>query len=178
MKRSLLILALALGANHLNAQHFTPVDEGSNVKFIIKNFGLNVTGEFKGLKGDISFDPDKLSSASFIASVDAATVNTGNGSRDRHLRKEEYLFVEKFPLIDFASTRISAISGKLVMEGRITIRGVTKNISFPFTAVQGTDDDHFEGEFRLNRRDFGVGGSSWVMSDELTVSLSVRAIKK
>jgi polyisoprenoid-binding protein YceI len=96
MKRSLLILALALGANHLNAQHFTPVDEGSNVKFIIKNFGLNVTGEFKGLKGDISFDPDKLSSASFVASVDAATVNTGNGSRDRHLRKEEYLFVEKF----------------------------------------------------------------------------------
>jgi polyisoprenoid-binding protein YceI len=64
------------------------------------------------------------------------------------------------------------------MEGRITIRGVTKNISFPFTVVQGTDADHFEGEFRLNRRDFGVGGSSWVMSDELTVSLSVRAIKK
>ena len=60
----------------------------------------------------------------------------------------------------------------------LTIKGTTKEISFPFKATAKGDDYLFEGEFPLNRRDFNVGGGSLTMSDHLTVSLKVLSKKK
>jgi polyisoprenoid-binding protein YceI len=68
----------------LQAQNYHVTDAGSEVKFTIKNFGLNVAGSFKGLKGAVVFDPSSLAASSVNVTVDAATVNTGNGSRDKH----------------------------------------------------------------------------------------------
>ena len=179
IKNTVLGLGVILFIGSLSAQTYTPSDNGSSVKFSIKNFALNVGGSFKGLKGKLTFNPASLSASSFNVSVDAATVNTGNGSRDNHLRKEEYLDAGKFPLISFASTKItpSGEAGNFMMNGKITIKGVTRNISFPFTATLKSDGYLFNGSFKLNRRDFGVGGSSMVMSDNLTVILSVLAKK-
>src|SRR5665647_1760107 len=175
MKKLICSFAVTVFVSYLFAQNYTPADNGSYVKFSIKNFGLNVSGGFKGLKGKASFNPANLPASSINAAVDAATVNTGNGSRDSHLKKEEYFDVAKYPLISFVSTKItnSTKAGTLFIEGKITIKGVTKTISFPFTATPNSNGYLFEGEFKLNRRDFGVGGKSLVMSDNLTVSLSV-----
>src|SRR5258706_4533080 len=79
------------------AQAYKPVDEGSKVKFVIKNFGINTGGTFNGLDGAVIFDPANLANAPFEVSVDAKTVDTDVESRDNHLRKEEYFDVEKFP---------------------------------------------------------------------------------
>lgn len=161
------------------SQTWKPVDEGSNVKFVIKNFGINTGGFFNGLNGSISFDPVNLSSASFDVSVDAKTINTDVEARDNHLRKEEYFNVEKFPALHFKSTKVTKTNSKdfLYMFGNITIKGITKEIKFPFKATQKEEGYLFEGNFKLNRRDFGVGGSSLTLSDELTVTLSVFAKK-
>ena len=61
------------------------------------------------------------------------------------------------------------------MFGKITIKGVTKEINFPFTSTAKNGGYLFEGSFKLNRRDFGVGGDSISLSDGLTVSLSIFA---
>ena len=179
MKKLILSCIVTIFVLGLFAQNYSPADNGSEVKFSIKNFGFTVIGNFKGLKGKLSFNPANLPASSISTSVDALTINTGNGKRDGHLKKEEYLDVEKYPLISFASTKISnsTKAGTLFMEGKITIKGVTKAVSFPFTATPKGNDYLFEGEFKLNRRDFGVGGNSMVMSDNLTVSLSVLAKK-
>jgi len=162
------------------AQQYKPVDEKSEIKFVIKNFGLNTSGSLTGLKGTINFDPSNPAASSFNVSVDVNTVNTGSDARDNHLKKEEYFDVAKYPEISFVSKKISNSTkeGELFLEGDITIKGVTKSISFPFTATPKGNDYLFEGEFILNRRDFGVGGNSLVMADNLTVSLSVVAKKK
>lgn len=179
MKKLILFLAVSIFVPALFAQNYAPSENGSEVKISIKNFGLNVSGSFKGLKGKLSFNPANLPASSFSAGVEAATINTGNGSRDSHLKKEEYLDVAKYPVISFVSAKItnSTKPGTLFIEGRITIKGVTKMVSFPFTATPKSDGYLFEGEFKLNRRDFGVGGNSMVMSDNLKVSLSVFAKK-
>ena len=57
------------------AQKYTPVDDGSGVKFKIKNFGVTVGGSFNGLKGMIQFDAGKLTSSSFDVSVESSTVD-------------------------------------------------------------------------------------------------------
>ena len=176
MKKHILLITSAIFLSSLLvAQNFLPTDDSSKIKFSIKNLGLNVSGSFKGLKGKIFFDKTNLPMSSFNVSVDVATVNTGIEARDNHLKKEEYFDLAKYPEINFVSKKISnpARDGELLIEGDITIKGVTKSISFPFTATPKGNDYLFEGEFMLNRRDFGVGGHSLVMADNLTVSLSV-----
>ena len=163
----------------ISAQTYTPTDAGSKVRFVIKNFGINTGGTFDGLSGNITFDPASLATASFNVSVDAKTVDTDMEARDNHLRKAEYFDVEKFPKLSFKSTKVTTTNkeGYLFMFGTITIKNVSKEVSFPFTQKSKDDGILFEGEFKLNRRDFGVGGKSFSMSDELTVELSIFAKK-
>lgn len=177
MKKLLLFFVCYCLAVALPAQNYHVTDAGSEVKFTIKNFGLNVAGSFKGLKGAVVFEPSSLAASSVNVTVDAATVNTGNGSRDKHLKKDDYFDAVKYPQLRFISTKISGKPGAYTIEGNLTIKGVTKFISFPFTATTIANGYQLAGQFKINRRDFNVGGSSWVLSDELTVSLNVAAIK-
>lgn len=179
MRKLFLFTSALLMAFIVSGQTFIPSDEGSKVKFVIKNFGINTGGTFDGLKGSISFDAANLSTASFNVTVDAASVDTDMDARDKHLRKPEYFDVEKYPTISFKSSKITKTNkeGYLYMFGTITIKGVSKEISFPFTQVAKDGGILFDGEFKLNRRDFGVGGKSFSMADELTVQLQVLAKK-
>ena len=171
----LLISAIIFTAAH----NFSPTDTGSKVRFVIKNFGINTGGTFEGLSGAIVFDSTNLSTASFDVSVEAKTVDTDIEARDNHLRKEEYLDVEKYPTLNFKSTKITKTNKPeyLYIFGNLTIKGVTKEVKFPFTYTPKDGGYVFEGEFTINRRDFAVGGRSFSMSDELSVELSVFAKK-
>lgn len=161
------------------AQDYSPVDKSSAIKFSIKNFGLTVGGSFTGLQGTIHFNPAGLPLSTFTVSVDAKTVNTGMAARDNHLRKEEYFNVQQYPLLSFVSKQITAGDkpGTYLLTGTFTIKGVSKQISLPFTAAPLNGGWLFMGECKLNRKDFKVGGASFVLSDNLTVSLSVFAKK-
>ncbi|MBI2731147.1 MAG: YceI family protein [Sphingobacteriales bacterium] len=177
---TILFTAVAiLGINLLQAQNYVPVDDGTGVKFKIKNFGITVGGSFTGLKGKIEFDAAKPGNSMFDVSVESKTVNTGIGSRDKHLRKEDYFDVEKFPSISIRSTKITPATkeGWLYFFGTVTMKGVTKEISFPFRVNEENGGYRFNGEFKLNRRDYSVGGNSISLSDNLTVSLDVFAKK-
>ena len=176
MMKSIFAIAIFLSAIFsASAQSYKPVSNGSEIKFTIKNFGLNVTGHFSGLSGTIEFNPSNLSASSFNVSVDASTVNTGIDMRDSHLKKEEYFNVEKYPAINFVSTGISGDSNGYTVTGRLTIKGKIKDISFPFTATTQNNGVLFSGNFSINRKDFGVGGGSAVMSSNVDVSLKVFA---
>ena len=108
MKQFLTVMAFFFCSTDIVAQNYTAADAGSEVKFSIKNFGLNVDGSFKGLQGKIVFDPANLSTATINVSVDAATVNTGNGSRDKHLKKDDYFDVAHHTKLTFLSSKISS----------------------------------------------------------------------
>lgn len=179
MKKTLFLLAaLFICACSITAQRIlTPLDAGSKVHFVIKNFGFKVGGDFKGLKGTIKFLPANLPASAFDVSIDANTIDTDNESRDEHLRKDEYFGVATYKTIELKSTRVvpSTTAGRFYMYANLTLKGVTKPIEFGFGATAKDGGYVFDGEFKINRRDFGVGGSSTTMSDNLTVSLSVLA---
>lgn len=168
----------ALLTFYLQLGNYVPVDAGSEVSFKIKNLGVSVGGSFSGLQGKIQFDPANPAASVFDASVDVNSINTGIDMRDDHLKKEEYFDVQNYPRMRFVSTKITAgRGGTYNMTGQLTIKGVTKEISFPFTARVQNGGYQFEGEFKINRRDFKVGGSSFTMSDNLTVHLNVLATR-
>ena len=179
MKKILPGLICLLCSIHSLSQNYIPIDNGTEIGFLIKNLGLNVNGKFNKIKGKINFVPDNVLQASFNILVEAATVNTGNATRDNHLKKEDYFDVAKFPALSFVSTKItkSSTADNFLMEGKVTIKGVTKNVSFNFTADPKPGGYLFSGQFKLNRRDFGVGSKSLILADNLTVLLSVFAKK-
>ena len=169
-----LIQLIAIGAF---SQQYKATDEGSSVKFSIKNFGFETGGFFTGLEGKINFDPADVSQDSFDLSVDANTINTDNTMRDNHLRKEEYFDVQNYPRIRFVSTSVKVDNNAhFTVTGKLTIKNTTKEITIPFTATPKNEGYIFTGEFKLDRKDFKVGGSSTI-SNSLTVHFSVFARK-
>jgi polyisoprenoid-binding protein YceI len=177
MKQILLgIVSLLLTAQ--KAPTLTPTDQGSSVKFEIKNFGFTVGGSFTGLKGNVKFDPNELNNSLFDVTIDANTINTGIDMRDEHLRGEDYFNVKNYPRIHFVSTSITPgkKAGTFFVSGNLTIKETTKEISFPFTAQSQAEGFLFNGEFKINRRDFKVGGGGTI-SNDLNVKLEVVAKK-
>jgi polyisoprenoid-binding protein YceI len=177
MKKIVQLLMIVMAGNLVMAQ-YKPVDNGSSIQFTITNFGIGTGGSFSGLQGDIKFDINDLEGAIFDVSIDANSVNTGNGTRDNHLRQETYFDVKNYPHISFVSTKVSPSNkaGVLFIFGKLTIRNQTKDISFPFTAEPNGNGYLFKGTFNINRKDFGIGGTSTI-SNNLEIQLSILSTK-
>src|SRR4051812_33846788 len=150
---------------------YRPIDKTDSVTFTIKNFGISTKGEFQGLKGSIKWDAANPSNSSFDVTVDANTINTAIDMRDKDLKEANWFDVSKYPTINFKSINVTATK----VTGNLTIKGVTKQISFPFSVTPVASGYRFEGTFLLNRRDFGVGGNSFSLSDHVQVMLKVYA---
>lgn len=147
----------------------------SAVTFKIKNASINVDGAFKTFEAQIDYNEAVQAPSSIKATIKTESIDTGIEGRDKHLRKEEYFNVATFPSITFASTQILKNSnGSFVAEGKLTIKGVTKDIKIPFTYTNGI----FEGTVKLNRLDYGVGGGSLTMGNDVEVFLKVAAATK
>lgn len=169
------VLLIQLLTTTTFAQQYKVTDEGSSIKFTIKNFGIETGGSFTGLEGSISFDPNNLSKDSITLSVDANSINTDNNMRDNHLRKEEYFDVEHYPRIRFVSGSVTVDkNAHFTVTGQLTIKNTTKEVSIPFTAVSRDSGYIFTGELKLNRKDFKVGGTSTI-SNALTVQFTIFA---
>jgi len=143
--------------------------DAAKASFTIKNAGLKVKGSFTDMSGDINFDPNDLASSHIEAVVKASSIDTGIKLRDKDLRGNRFLGVEQYPEMRFQSSSITKSDNAFILTGQLTIKDVSKTISFPFTFENQT----FKGSFKLNRRDYHVGGKSWVTSDEVNVSLEV-----
>jgi polyisoprenoid-binding protein YceI len=178
MKNSLFLTILLFSFVSLYAQKtLVPTDAGSKVHFVIRNFGINTGGDLAGLKGTIKVVPNNPASSSIDVTVQAGTVDTDNEKRDAHLKTDDYFDVAKYPTIHLVSTKISASStpGSYIFTGNLTIKAVTKAITFPFTTSVSNGASIFAGEFSINRLDYGVGKESATMSDDVKVQLTVAA---
>jgi polyisoprenoid-binding protein YceI len=162
-----------------STQTLQPVSEQSSIQFRIKNMGINTGGTLAGLRGTILFDEAKLSTSYCKVTVDVTSIDTRSKGRDNHIKKSDYFDVLAFPVISFQSTQIIALPNQTGyrMQGILTIKGVSKPISFPFQAKKEKSGYRFIGEMQLNRLDFGVGESSWILSSPVTVQLNVLAIQ-
>jgi len=97
--------------------------------------------------------------------------------RDGHLRDEDYFDVQHYPRLRFISSGVTVDNNAhFTATGQLTIKNTTKQIAIPFTATLKDGGYRFTGEFKINRRDFQIGGSSTI-SNNLTVHFSIYARK-
>mgnify|MGYP001116720456 CR=1 FL=1 len=161
---SLLMLSIA------NAQ---PVKD-TEITFKIKNAGLTVNGSLQGFEGNIDFNPNDLQSSKITASVQVETIDTGIGMRDKHLKKDDYFDVEKYPKITMVSKSFTTKNdGSYEGIFDLTIKGHTEEITLPFSISDNSGTRTFSANFELDRRDYGVGGNSFLLSDKVEAFIKV-----
>ncbi|MCD6013056.1 MAG: hypothetical protein K0Q79_2918 [Flavipsychrobacter sp.] len=156
-------------------QTWTPIT--SNISFKVKNAGVSVNGKLSNLRTEIVFNPDKLSSSKLKGSVESGTLKTGVGMRDKTIKDDHYLDVAGHKLIEISSVKLYPKNTQYAGLFKITIKGTTKEMEIPFDFIQFGDQADFNSTFTLNRRDFNVGGSSMTMSDDVVVTIKIKARK-
>ncbi len=120
--------------------------------YSIKFDGGDPSGEFKGLKGNVNFDPNDLASSKFDVSVDVATINTGNGMKNTHAKSAMWFDAEKYPVIKFTSTAMTKTDAGYEVKGILDMHGVQKEITIPFAFSNNV----FTGSFQINRLDYNI----------------------
>ncbi|MGE5243243.1 MAG: YceI family protein [Betaproteobacteria bacterium] len=163
----------------------------SEAIFQVRHLVTKVRGRFSDFEGALEFDETHPEQSSVTFTIRTASIDTNEPDRDKHLRSEDFFFVEKFPTITFKSTRVQkAGENRFKVTGDLTIRGVARPVTLDATYLGSAKDPWgnlkvgFEAETTLNRKDFGLmwnaaletGG--FLVGDEVKVTLMVQAAAK
>ena len=168
------MVKFALAAALTLMSHWEPDVAAARVHFSVKGPFGTVHGEFSGLKADIQFNEKDLAASSISASVDAQSIHTGIGKRDKDLRKEKWLQTDTYPRISFRSHKIEpGANGGYKAEGDLTLKGVTKPIELPFTFTPSGNSGVFKGQFIIHRSDFHIGKEGGSVGNDITVTLEI-----
>jgi polyisoprenoid-binding protein YceI len=173
------LIGFGFGSQSVKAQNQEWIVNSSSIKFKIKNAGFNVDGTFSGLTAKIFFDTSKLYGNSIDATLESKSINTGNGTRDKHLKKTDYFDVAGFPTINMKATLFGKeTDGRYRGFFKLTMKGKTKDVSVPFTFTENDGKATLKGSLTINRLDFGVGESSMILSNDVTITIEANATKK
>ncbi|MFJ7045417.1 hypothetical protein CTU88_15845 [Streptomyces sp. JV178] len=118
------------------------------IRFIAKHVGMaHVHGRFERFEGGLQVAQDVTQSRVHVR-IDASSINTGNNTRDTHLRSADFLDVERFPHIDFTSQRFAYRGGsKWTLQGSLTMHGVSRSVALDTTYL-GTVNGGYGEELR------------------------------
>jgi polyisoprenoid-binding protein YceI len=164
----------------------------STIGFAIRHLEINwVEGRFKDFAGTIRYDDADITKSSVQFTAKVESIDTGVEPRDKHLRTADFFEVEKYPEMTFKSTRVER-KGKNggVLHGDFTLKGVTRQVSLPFTITGAIKDARGSTRFGvsaktvINRRDYGItwgkplDGGGLDIGNEVTINLNLEALKE
>lgn len=174
MKKVHAVALFSLIVFGLLAMRSIPKELNITDQYRIEFSSENPSGSFSGLSGNIRFDENDLEASSFDVEVEANTINTGNGLKNKHAMGKGYFDVEQFPKIKFHSSKVSKTELGFEMIGILNLKGIEKEISFPFTYGPAEEfETVFKGNFEVDRLDFEIGGKGEKPSKTLLVELFV-----
>jgi len=148
------------------------IAQNITVDFKIKNFGMYVSGSFNKVKVTSNFDKDNLAKSYINATIKVSSITTNNSKRDKHLLSNDFFDAAKYATIKLESTKIEKISeNRYRLKAKLIIKKTTKNIVIPLDVYENDNYRTIKYNFKLNRRDYGVGSSSWVMSNTVKIQI-------
>ncbi|MDQ6799420.1 MAG: YceI family protein [Acidobacteriota bacterium] len=157
----------------------------STIGFSIVKWGvLKEEGQFRDFNGTLDYDPSHPQQAHIDVVAQSASLDTKNDGRDKVVKSDDFLDVERYPTLEFHSRSVD----RNFLTGDLTIHGVTKRVRLQVVSLGVRDLPKigklagFETNFTVNRRDFGVLGSRWgaipgTLSDEVEIHIVIGAIR-
>ncbi len=163
----------------------------SDISFTVRHLVVSkVRGNFRAFEGEIVTAPDPLDS-SVSVSIDLASIDTGNADRDAHLRSADFFSVEEYSTMTYRSTGVRSDGENLVVEGELTLHGVTKPVELAlevngFQPVTPFGDSRvgFSATTEIDRNDFGITfnmvleGGGLGLGEKIKVALEIQAVLK
>jgi polyisoprenoid-binding protein YceI len=171
---------------------YTIDPEHTSIGFRVSHLVFSkVSGRFNKFEGTIVMDPANPDTDSVRVTIEAASIDTNEAARDKHLRSDAFFDVETHPKITFQSTRVrQGGDKKLTIDGNLTIRGTTKPVTLDVEMLGVGPDGYgghragFEGRARIIRQDFGVSwndvveGGGLMVGNEVEIILGIEAIRQ
>jgi polyisoprenoid-binding protein YceI len=163
----------------------------SQASFQVRHLLSTVRGRFTTFEGTIAMDAAKPEASSVTFTIDAASIDTDNNDRDKHLRSSDFFDVENHPTITFTSQKIKA-TGKdtYAVTGMLTMRGVAKTITLPVTYLGAAKDPWgstragFTTAITLNRKDYGINwnkaldNGGLLLGDDVLVTVELETVQQ
>lgn len=181
---------LALTAVGLQAEEWKVDKAHSSVNFTVRHMLVSkVNGQFTDFDGTVDLDRGDMSKSSVSFVIKSASISTGNERRDGDLRGENFFLVDSFPEITFKSTQvIPTTENKYKLVGNLTVRGVTKEVTFDATANGFIDTPRgersgFSATTTINRMDYGIkwdaalDNGGLVVSNEVKINVELELVK-
>lgn len=166
-------LFLLFQTGNLQAQNWK-VSENHNISFSNKD----VSGVFKEMSGNIIFDATKLPTSKFDLKIKVESISTGNGIQNKHAKGDEWFDADKYPTIEFVSTKIEKTDTGYKAIGKLEIHGVKKDFTIPFTFVKKGNKGTFVAKFSVDRTDFGVGKKGNDVAETIKIVATIPATLK
>jgi len=167
------VLILAGSAFTFLAAPGWQIAEGYSIGFSSDDAG----GIFKDFKGSLSFDEQNPGASKFDVVIDVASINTGNGLQNKHAKSDEWFDAAKYPQIHFVSRTIAKAGNGFQVTGDLTVHGVTKPETIPFTFKKTAQGGLFAGSFTVNRNDFKIGKPGGEVGEQIKLDISVPVTK-
>lgn len=188
LSTSLLIAGLTIGSSALQAADYVIDTKGAHafIQFRVQHLGYSwLYGRFNEFSGQFSYDDAAPEKASVEVTIKTASVDSNHAERDKHLRSDDFLDVNKYPEAKFVSTGYTpGKDGKGVLKGNLTLHGVTKAVEIDMYSIgQGKDPwggyrRGFEGKTKFAMADFGIVKDLGPKSKDVEMTLSLEGIKK
>jgi polyisoprenoid-binding protein YceI len=160
----------------------------TDISFTVRHMMVSkVRGHFETFEGTVTTGVSPLDSTVEV-SIDLASINTNNDDRDNHIRGDDFFGVEQFPKMTYRSTGVRQVNGDYVVDGELTLRGVTKPVSLELE-VNGFGPDPFGGtrsgfsaKGEISRKEFDVKfdaameGGGVVVGDRIQLAIEAELV--
>jgi polyisoprenoid-binding protein YceI len=148
----------------------------SRLGFTVQWSGQAFNATFKSWKADIAFDPADLGRSKVVVTIDLASEDSGSDENDDGVKGAEGFATDKFPAARFETTGFTAKGGtSYVATGRLTLHGMTKPITLPFTLAIAGNSAHMTGKAMVSRIDFGLGQGEWAGEAPIAHAVTITA---
>ncbi len=154
------------------------ITDGSTIGFVGSKVTGSHTGGFNEFDGEIVLVGGDPSKSRVEVTIDTTSMWTDNDRLTGHLKSPDFFEVENFPSAKFVSTGIMQEGDNFMISGDLSLRGVTKNVTFPATITVAEGGVQASAEFVIQRFDFGIeypGKPDDLIRDEVVVKLDLSA---
>jgi polyisoprenoid-binding protein YceI len=176
------VAAFAFSAPAALAQQ--AVDYGrSRISFVSRQMNVPVEGEFRKFAAKVNWNAARPDASEARVDVDAASFDMGERSLNDEAVSRPFLDARNHPRAAFVSTAVKPLGpGRFEVAGRLTIKGITRDVVVPFTVKSESAGTVFDGAVTIKRLDFRVGEGEWtdtkILADDVQVKFRLVAAAK
>lgn len=158
----------------------------ASIQFRIMHLGYSwLFGRFNTFSGEFNYDDHSPSSATVQVEIDTASIDSNHAERDKHLRSDDFLDVDRYPKARFISNTFEPQgNNRAKIGGDLTLHGVTKSIVIDVTSIGHGKDPWggyrrgFEGTTTLVLKEWGIDYNLGPASQNVELIFNIEGIRQ